>query len=103
MSITMRIIQEFDAAHEQQFMELEQKFVELETRRPDYPKAKRMQPIAAGIPCNTLVWQCEFPTIQAARDTLDFFRGDAEHEALFEKQEPYFERVHIEFYQNLDF
>ena len=103
MSVTMRIVQQFDAPHEREFMEIERKFAELEARRPDYPKGKRMQPISASEPCNTLIWQCEFPDIQSARAALDFFHGDDAHEALFEKQLPYFKQVRIEFYENLDF
>lgn len=103
MSITMRIMQRFDPTKEKEFMELEKKFSELELARPDYPKAKRMQPVSAGEPCNTLIWQCEFPDIQSAYEVLDFFSGDDAHEALFKNQLPYFKDVKIEFYKNLDF
>ena len=103
MSITMRIMQQFDVRHEAEFMALERKFAELEARRPDYPKGRRRQPISAAEPCNTLIWECEFPDLETARKTLDFFHGDDEHEALFEKQAPFFKQVRVEFYQNLDF
>jgi len=103
MSITMRIMQRFDPTKEKEFMDLEKKFSELESDRPDYPKGKRMQPVSAGEPCNTLIWQCDFPDIQTAYKVLDFFSGDAAHEALFKKQLPYFKDVKIEFYKNLDF
>jgi hypothetical protein len=84
-------------------MDLEKKFSELELDRPDYPKGKRMQPISAGEPCNTLIWQCEFPDIESAYKVLDFFSGDESHEALFKQQLPYFKDVKIEFYKNLEF
>jgi len=103
MSVTMRIMQQFDVRHETDFMELERKFAELERRRPDYPKGRRLQPISAVAPCNTLIWECEFPDLETARAALDFFHGDDEHEALFAKQVEFFEQVRIEFYQNLDF
>jgi len=103
MSVTMRILQQFDVRHEADFMELERKFAELERRRPDYPKGRRLQPISATMPCNTFIWECEFPDLDTARAALDFFHGDDEHEALFEKQVQFFEQVRIEFYQNLDF
>jgi hypothetical protein len=103
MSVTMRLMQQFEAAHEQEFMALERQFARLEARRPDYPKGKRMQPISAGEPNNTLIWECEFPDLESARQALDFFRGDAEHETLFAQQSPYFRQVKVEFYQNLDF
>jgi hypothetical protein len=103
MSITMRIIQQFDAPNESAFMELEKKFAELERTRKDFPKGKRMQPISAADPCNTLIWQCEFPTIEAAHATLGFFNGDADHEKLLVKQLPFFRQVRVEFLNNLDF
>lgn len=103
MSVTMRILQQFDPAHEREFLELESKFAELEAARPDYPKGRRMKPIAAEQPCNTLVWQCEFESLDAAKQALSFFEGDAAHEALFVKQVPFFKQVKIEFYENLEF
>jgi len=103
MSITMRIMQQFDPIKENEFMELEKKFAELEKNRPDYPKGKRMQPISAAEPCNTLIWQCEFDDIESAYKVLDFFNGDEAHEKLFEKQAPFFKQVKIEFYKNLDY
>ncbi len=103
MSVTMRIIQQFDATKENEFMDFEKKFADMEKERPDYPKGKRMQPIASGEPCNSLIWQCEFQTIGEAYKTLDFFNGDAAHEKLLEGQLPYFRQVKIEFYKNLDF
>ncbi len=99
----MRIMQQFDPACEEQFMDLEKKFAELERKRPDYPKGRRMQPISAAEPGNTLIWQCEFPDIESAYKVLDFFSGDDAHEALLKKQMPYFKQVKIEFYKNLDF
>jgi len=103
MSVTLRIIQQFDPTREAEFMALERKFAELEAARPDYPKGTRMQPISASEPCNTLIWQHEFPDIKSAYEVLDFFSGDTAHEALFEKQLPFFKQTRIELYRNLDF
>jgi hypothetical protein len=101
MSIVMRIIQQFDPGHEHEFME--QKFDELEKQRTDYPKGKRMQPISASEPVNTLIWQYEFPDIETAYKTLNFFSGDEGHEVLFRQQVEYIKQVKIEFYKTLDF
>ena len=103
MSVVMRILQTFDARHEREFMELERRFAALEVRRPDYPRGRRLQPIAAAAPCNTLVWEAEFPDLDAARAVLAFFQGDAEHEALFRQQSPLFRDVRVEFYELLPF
>jgi hypothetical protein len=103
MGVVMRIIQQFDPAHEDDFMELEEKFHELERNRQDYPQGKRMQPISSHEPANTLVWQYEFPDLDAAYKTLTFFSGDMGHEELFRKQVIYIKQVKIEFYKTLDF
>lgn len=103
MSITMRILQQFDITKEDEFIKLESKFAELERSRPDYPKGKRMQPISSSEPCNTLIWQYEFPDINEAYKILDFFKGDQSHEKLLEEQLPFFKQVKIEFYKNLEF
>ncbi len=103
MSVTMRIIQQFDVIKEDEFMNLEKKFAELEYSRPDYPKGKRMQPISAAEPCNTIIWQHEFSDINEAYKILDFFKGDKSHEKLLKDQLPFFKKVKIEFYKNLDF
>jgi hypothetical protein len=103
MSITMRIMQQFDAVKEREFLDLERKFAQLERERPDFPKGKRMQPISASEPCNTLIWEYSFKNIQEAYDILDFFSGDAGHETLLEKQLPFFKQVRIEFYRDLDY
>jgi hypothetical protein len=102
MSVTMRIIQRFDPRYEKEFMALEREFARLEAERPDYPKGKRTQPISGREPCNTLIWEAEFPDLEAARGVLDFFQGDAAHEALLAKQIPYFRDVRVEFYHNLE-
>lgn len=103
MSITMRLIQQFDAPNEAEFMRIERKFAEMEARRPDYPKGKRLQPISGGLPSNTFIWECVFPDIQSAHDSMSFFHGDDEHEELFARQGPLIRDVRIEFYQNLEF
>ena len=103
MGIVMRIIQQFDPGHEQEFMALEQKFDELEKSRPDYPKGGRMQPVSSIDPVNSLIWQYEFPDMETAYKTLDFFNGDQEHETLFRSQVRFMKTIRIEFYKTLDF
>ena len=103
MSITMRIVQNYDIRREKEFLELEKRFAELERRRPDYVKGKRTKPISASEPTNTLVWEGEFPDLKAAGDWLDFTGQDSEHDELFVEQQPFFSSVRIEFYETLDY
>ena len=101
MRIRLRIIQEFDPAHEREFMELESQFAQLEARRPDFPKGRRWQPIAGPDPTHTLIWEAEFDSLDQAHRALSFFEGDAAHEALAAQQRPYFRRVRLEFHRLL--
>jgi hypothetical protein len=103
MGIVMRIIQQYDPAHEDEFMALEKKFALLEKERPNFPKGLRLQPVSAGEPNNTLIWQCEFPDMNAARQALDSFSRDEKHEELFRHQVKYIKQVNIHFYKTLDF
>lgn len=99
----MRIIQQFDVRHEEEFMRLEQQFAQLERTRADFPKGRRLQPIAAAEACHTLIWEGEFSSLDAAHQALDFFAGDADHERLLVQQRPFFQNVKIEFFKNLEF
>jgi hypothetical protein len=101
MSVTMRILQQFDPAREAEFMALEKKFAELEKGRADLPSGTRMQPIASIEPCNTLIWQGEFPDIETAYRALELFGRDVAHEELLTRQLPLFKQTRIEFYKNL--
>lgn len=102
MSVTMRIVQRYDLPREKEFMDLEARFAALEAGRPDYPKGRRMKPLSAPEPCNTLIWECSFPDIAAARHALDFFAGDPAHEELFRQQAPLIQQVRVEFHEDLD-
>ena len=102
MSVLMRIVQQYDIRREKQWMDLEKKFAALEKRRPDFPKGRRLQPISGPYACNTLIWECEFPSLDAARKALSFFAGDSAHEVLLEQSLPLFEQVRIEFYDVLE-
>lgn len=103
MAILMRIIQQFEPGREKEFMALEKKFDELEKQRPDFPSGRRMQPVSSSFPVNSLVWQCEFPDIASAYETLAFFNDDEEHDKLFRLQSPLMKEVKIEFYNILEF
>jgi len=103
MTITMRILQQFDVRKEKEFLELERLFASLEQSRPDLPQGRRMKPISGAEPCNTLVWEAVFPTLDEAKKALEAFSADAEHEELFARQSEFFQAVKIEFYENLDY
>ena len=63
----------------------------------------RFPGISAGEPVNTLIWECDFPNLEAAQRALDLFSGDGAHEELFRDQAPFINNVRIEFYRRLLF
>ena len=103
MSVTLRVIQRFDIRQQREFLELEKLFAQLERKRPDYVKGRRLKPIASAEPVNTLIWEGEFTGLEEAQRWLEFLEADGDHSDLLARQQPYFEAVRIEFYENLDY
>jgi hypothetical protein len=103
MAFVVRLVQRFRPEDRAAFMELEAKFAELERRRPDFPKGRRMQPYAGREPTNSLIWQCQFATLSDAQAALALMDADPEHERLFKAQVPYFAEAYTEIYEVLDF
>lgn len=101
MGIRMRIIQQFEPSKEGEFFALEREFAALEQRRSDYPKGIRYKPVASALPSNTLIWECGFESLDKAHQTLKFLGGDPDHQALAEKQAPFFKDVRIEFLEEV--
>jgi len=103
MAYVLRFVQHFRPADRGPFMELEAKFAELEQRRVDFPKGRRLQPYAGREPTGTLMWESEFSTLTQAQEALARIEGDSEHEKLFRQQAPYMTDAYTEIYEVLDF
>jgi hypothetical protein len=98
LAIVMRLVQRFQAAKRQEFMELEKQFTQLE-KRGILPQGERLLPLASRDPGNTLIWQSRFPSLGAAKECLQAFETSPEHEELARKQTPLFEDTWVEFYE----
>lgn len=103
MPYVLRFVQRYRAAERGRFMELEAKFAQLERNRPDFPKGRRSQPCSGREPCNTLIWECEFPTLEEAHAALAKIEADPEHDELFARQVAFFEDAWTEIYELLEF
>ena len=103
MAYVLRFVQCFLPKDREAFMKLEAEFAKMERRRKGYPKGRRSTPYAAREETNTLIWECEFPTLKAAQDALALMAGDPEHEKLYKKQVPYMQEAYTEIYEVLDF
>ena len=102
MSYVLRFVQRFRPEDREAFMKLEAKFAAMEKRRRNYPKGRRSTPYAGREETNTLIWECEFPTLEAAQKGLAQMAKDPEHEKLYKQQVPYMQEAWTEIYEVLD-
>jgi hypothetical protein len=98
----LRFVQHFKPADERIFMELEKEFAALERTSKGFPKGCRYQPFSAREPRHTLVWQCEFPTLEGVNEALAVLAGSEDHDRLFAKAAPTMTDSYTEIYEVLD-
>jgi hypothetical protein len=103
MNYVLRFIQSYEPAHRKEFLALESKFQDLEQQSKTLPKGRRSQPLAGSEPTNTLIWECDFPSLAAVQGALSSFDNDSEHTRLFEQQAPYIVQVRTEILERLTF
>lgn len=101
MAYILRFVQRFRTGDEAAFMALEAQFAALE-RRKGWPRGRRSRPFAGREPANTLVWECELPTLAAANDAVARMASDPDHASLLKRQIPYFLEAWTEVYEVLD-
>jgi hypothetical protein len=102
MAFKLRFVQRFESRHREEFMQLEKKFVELEQSAPDFPKGRRYTPYCGREPLNTLIWECDFPTLEEAQSALSFLEQDERHTVLYREQVVYFLESYAEIYKPLE-
>lgn len=102
MAYVLRFVQRFRAADEAAFMALEAQFAALE-RRKGWPQGRRRRPFAGREPANTLVWECELPTLAAVNEAVARMGADPDHARLLKRQIPFFLEAWTEIDEVLDF
>ncbi len=102
MSYILRLVQQYQPSAARAFLKLEAEFKELERRSPQSPQGRRYHLLLDGEPTNTLVWECEFASLDDVQNALKKMADDPTHTTLFEKQLPYIVEVRTEIYQMLD-
>lgn len=103
MPYILRFVQRYRPMNRAEFMALEARFAEMEKRRDDLPLGRRSQPYAGREPSNTLIWDCEFASLEEAEAALARLSADPEHDDLFGRQVPYMEEAFTEIYEVLEF
>jgi hypothetical protein len=102
MAFVLRFVQTYSVGDRDAFLELERRFAEMERRRTDWPRGRRLQPYAGAEPTNTIVWEAEFPSLAEALAALDRLAADEGHEALFREQAPLMTTSRTELYEVLE-
>jgi hypothetical protein len=102
MSYILVFVQQYQPSAAQAFLKLEADFKALERRSPQFPQGKRYQLLSGGEPANTLIWECEFASLEDVQNALKKMADDPTHTALFEKQLPYIVETRTEIYKVLD-
>lgn len=102
MPYKLRLVQRFEESKRDKFIELERKFMELEKNKEGFPAGRRFLPYMGREALNTLIWECEFPTLEEVNKALSFMSENPYHEELFKQQSQYFKESYVEIYQVLE-
>jgi hypothetical protein len=101
MAYVLRFVQRFRPEDEAAFMALEAQFASLE-RRKGWPRGRRSRPFAGREPANTLVWECELPSLAAVNDAVAAMGRDPDHARLLRRQIPFFLEAWTEIHEVLE-
>jgi len=102
MAYKLRFVQRFQQDKEKEFMALEKAFMRLEKMVKEFPKGKRFIPFSGREPVNTLIWECEFPSLEEAYNAVNFLGNDPRHEELFKQQVKFFTEAYTEIYKVIE-
>lgn len=102
MSYKLRFVQTFKQEYAREYLAIEKQFEDFEKQKPGAPVGKRYIPCSGRDPSNTLIWECEFPTLEEAQKAQAFFLTDSTHEELFQTQVKYIIGTYTEIYRPYD-
>ena len=102
MSYKLRFVQQFRQEYEKEYLDIERQFAAFEANNPEAPVGKRYIACSGRDASNTLIWECDFPTLEALQKAHAFFLSDSTHEALFRTQTKYILGTYTEIYRPYD-
>ena len=102
MGYKLRFVQVFKQENAKEYLDIEKQFEAFEHDYPDSPKGKRYIPCSGRDASNTLIWECDFSTLEEAYKAQAFFLTDSRHEDLFQKQVKYITCTYTEIYRPFD-
>lgn len=101
MAYKLRFVQSFDKRNAEDFLRLEQTFIDLEKRDTNMICGKRYVSLIGKEPTNTMIWEAEFETIEDAINNLKAIEVSNEHEKLLSKQVQFMRDAYVELYKEL--
>lgn len=99
MSYKLRFVQKFELGKSSEFLDIEKQFARFEEQYPEFPKGRRYLPLTGMHPSNTLIWECDFDTLEELHATHNFLMNDNRHEELFQVQSQYMLDAYTEIYR----
>lgn len=102
MSYKLRFVQTFKQEYAKEYLAIEKQFDEFEKHTPGAPQGKRYIAVSGRDPSNTLIWECDFPTLEEAQKAQVFFLADSTHDDLFQTQVKYIVGTYTEIYRPYD-
>ena len=99
MAYLLRFVQRFRPESKEEFLALEREFIKLESVNPGLPQGRRYLPFAGREPAHTLIWECEFETLEALNKAFSALEADSLHDKLYRRQVPFFLEAYTEIYE----
>jgi hypothetical protein len=99
MSYKLRFVQIFKQENANEYFALEKQFENFEKTYPGAPAGKRYIAYAGRDASNTLIWECDFTTLEEVYKAQEFFLTDTRHEELFQEQSAYIVKTYTEIYR----
>jgi len=102
MSYKLRFVQTFKQEYLKQYLEIEKQFEEFEKKHAAAPQGRRYLSCAGRDASNTLIWECDFPTLEEVQQAQAFFLTDTTHDELYQTQVQYIVGTYTEIYKPFD-
>lgn len=102
MPYKLQFKQEYQEAYKQEYMALEQEFVVLERSNPKFPKGKRFLTLCGTENTNTLIWECEFESLDELYSAISIMEQSTDHTRLYDLQKRYISRIYTSIFRSIE-
>jgi meiotically up-regulated gene 157 (Mug157) protein len=102
VAVLARLVQEYQIDQRDRFYEVEAKFDDALRAKPYFREGRRVEPIAAPHPANTMIWEATFESLAEAEAAFAAIDIDPDHIRLLAEQLPSFTRRWVEYYNVIE-